>query len=187
MTDTKTKVREDLLIKRHNLVQTEVDARSKLICKKALGILKEDKKVAVYLAFNNEVDTRYLIDELTKGGKEIYLPTFFSGRETYVFSKFKDWKTLEKGPFNILQPVNTGQIDTELLDMVFIPGVAFDKKGMRLGYGKGIYDRLLANFKGKMVGLAYDFQVVDQIPREGHDLKMDVVVTEKRTMSLRGA
>ena len=65
------------------------------------------------------------------------------------------------------------------MEVAIIPGLAFGKNDTRLGYGKGVYDQLLANFKGLKIGLAYDFQIVDKLPKERHDLKMDMVLTEK--------
>ena len=66
------------------------------------------------------------------------------------------------------------------MDVSIIPGVAFDKKGVRLGYGKGVFDRLLAKSQAFKIGLAYDFQIVDELPREKHDLVMDIVESEKK-------
>ena len=115
----------------------------------------------------------------------------------YAFAEFTGWQNLEKGPFGILQPIhNRGNKPglelhykpglrnsfEENIDLAIIPGVAFDKHGVRLGYGKGVFDKLLADSKAFKIGLAYDFQIVDELPREKHDLVMDFVVTESRVI-----
>lgn len=184
MNPGKTKVRKEMLVARRKVGASDAQKWSEQICRRALEKLSKAKKVAVYIAINNEVDTRCLIDELNKQKIELYVPTFSLDRETYAFCQFKNWSDLEKGPFNILQPIDTEAVFVNQLDVVFIPGVAFDEKGTRLGYGKGIYDRLLAKSRALIVGLAYDFQVVDQLPKEEHDLKMDVIITEKQVLKL---
>ena len=66
-----------------------------------------------------------------------------------------------------------------------MPGIAFDKSGHRLGYGKGIYDQLLTDFSGVKIGLAYDFQIVDKAPHEQHDLKIDLLISENKILDFR--
>ena len=166
--------------------------------------------VLVYLAFNNEVDTTEIINRLIASGKRVFLPKYdpantpgvkperypenTPGVENafeYVFAEFTNWQNLEEGPYGILQPSLSSR-HPELarpersrrvsgsIDVAIIPGVAFDKKGTRLGYGKGVFDRLLAKSKDFRIGLAYEFQIVDTLPKENHDLVMDMVVTENR-------
>ena len=67
--------------------------------------------------------------------------------------------------------------------MVLIPGLAFAKNGLRLGYGKGVYDRLLINIKTLKIAVAYDFQIIDYLEGESHDLKVDFIITEQRVFT----
>jgi len=79
---------------------------------------------------------------------------------------------------------NSPSLEPKHLDIAIIPGVAFDIRGMRLGYGKGYYDRLIKNLHCPKIALAYEFQIVDNIPEEEHDHLMNKIVTEKRIITI---
>ncbi len=85
---------------------------------------------------------------------------------------------LEKGAFDIEEPTGGNLADVEDIDLMIIPAVAFDRQGNRLGRGKGFYDRLLATSKATKIGVGYEFQLVDEIPSEEHDIPMDFVITQ---------
>ncbi|WDC85889.1 5-formyltetrahydrofolate cyclo-ligase [Caloramator sp. mosi_1] len=88
------------------------------------------------------------------------------------------------GEYGILEPKDFNKIDKNDIDLIFVPGVAFDKNGYRLGYGAGYYDRFLADFKGVKVGLCYDFQLVDSVYKNEHDVKMDYLICEEGILKL---
>ncbi len=165
---------------RQKLSDRQVTNDSKKIATKILNleVLKNAQLVALYIPINKEVDAKIIIDGLAPSNKTVCIPAFCNG--DYVFAKFDNRDNLEKGPFGILQPEEIRIVDASSIDIALIPGVMFDKNGIRLGYGKGIFDKLLAKSKAVRIGLAYEFQVVDSLPREKHDLAMDLVVTEKR-------
>lgn len=96
-----------------------------------------------------------------------------------------DRTSLKLGAFQIEEPQGNDTISIESIDMVVVPAVAYDRNGNRIGRGKGYYDRLLRDVKATKVGVAYDFQVVDEIDAEPHDVKMDVVITESRIIKIR--
>ena len=84
------------------------------------------------------------------------------------------------GPFGILEPAMTcPKVSLEKIQGLLIPGLGFDRKGRRLGRGKGFYDRLLANWRGLKVGVCFESQWIDQAPVEAHDQKMDLILTEE--------
>lgn len=174
----KVALREEYLRLRRGLHKEEVLEKSSKICKKLLKlpILKTAKTVSAYLPINNEVETKQIIDSLIRGGKRVFVPQF--ANYEYRFSEFKDWDDLAQGPLGILQPKKASQISADKLDVAILPGVAFDKRRVRLGYGKGVFDQLLEGSKACRIGLAYYFQIVEKLPREKHDLTMDVIVTE---------
>lgn len=145
---------------------------------------KDFKNIAVYLPINNEVKTNKIIDTLLKKGANIFIAAYFKKINKYRFVKFNGWENLEEGPYKILQSSNFLHSSEVKLDLVIIPGLAFSKKGVRLGYGKGVFDKLLAPSKAFKIGLAYDFQIIDKIPQEKHDLVMDIIVTEKSIYSI---
>ena len=86
---------------------------------------------------------------------------------------------LELGSFHIEEPVGDDLVDPSVLELIVAPGVAFSRKGGRLGRGKGYYDRLLADTKATKIGVAYHFQLLDEIPLEPHDIPMDIVITDR--------
>lgn len=98
----------------------------------------------------------------------------------YAITSFTNWQDIEESPYQILQPKNQSPIHPEIIDVAIIPGVAFDINGTRVGYGKGVFDKLLANSKALKIGLAYDFQMLEKpIAKESHDVTVDMVVSEK--------
>ncbi len=92
----------------------------------------------------------------------------------------------ELGSFAIQEPVISGaqEIPQQKIQGFLIPGLGFDRKGNRLGWGKGFYDRTLADFRGLKIGVAFSSQVVTSLPSEAHDVKMDLVITEKEVIKI---
>lgn len=180
----KSKIREEVLTQRYNLSETQVREKSELIASKIIseGIFTKTNFVSLYISAKGEVATKPLINYFTKTRAKVYLPKFLENCRSYALCRFGGWNNLEKGPFGILQPKGEEIIAVKSIALVFLPGVAYDKGGNRLGWGKGVYDRLFEASNATLVGLAYEFQIVDEIPKEEHDLVMDYVVTEKRVL-----
>ena len=177
----KAQLRKSFVTKRLSLDQTEILKKSQKISKLVLELpqVKNARKLAIYLPVKNEVETQRIIDELITNGNRVYLPKYFSPWKKYDFVKFSGWTNLEKGPFGILQPKSVEVASSLQIDVAIIPGIAFDKNGVRLGYGKGVFDQLLSGLPAFKIGLAYDFQIAKKLPGEKHDLRMDIIVTEK--------
>lgn len=190
MIESKKDIRERYLRQRLELTSSDVAQRSKGVFRKIIGLGEITKKnnFALYLATKNEVDTKPIINKLVTLGKNVFLPRYFESEKTYFFVRFSDFRDLEVGYWGILQPKNRyprpkGRGSRSLeIEVVFVPGIAFDRKGTRLGWGMGVYDRLLKDSKALKIGLAYDFQIVSTLAREEHDIKVDLVVTDKRTL-----
>ena len=91
---------------------------------------------------------------------------------------------LELGSFHIEEPTGNDVADVEDIELMIIPAVAFDRKGNRLGRGKGFYDRLLATSRATKIGVGYEFQLLDSIPSEPHDVAMDMVITQKTMIKM---
>jgi len=181
----KAKVRTKLLKIRQNLTPFKVDNFSAAITSRMLRQKKYKgfKNYLIYLPINNEVDTRLLIHSLRENNRNIFVPAYFKNK--WVVSNMTALDSLELNKYKTLQPKSVQPTDINSIDLAFVPGVGFGKNGARLGFGKGVYDKLLINFKGLMIGLAYDFQIIDHMPSEPHDLKMDLIVNEKRIVDLR--
>lgn len=92
---------------------------------------------------------------------------------------------LELGAFHIEEPSGDNTVEPDEIELMIIPAVAFDYKGNRLGRGKGFYDRLLGSSKATKIGIGYEFQLVDDIPVEEHDVPMDIVITENACIVVR--
>jgi 5-formyltetrahydrofolate cyclo-ligase len=144
------------------------------------------KVVALYAAIQNEVETAQVLQVALAWDKVVLFPVVCSnGLE---FRRLNDPAALRKGAFAIPEPDATcPPHSAEEADLIVLPGVAFDLCGRRIGYGKGYYDRALHRLEGdgRLVGFCYDFQLVDEIAEEPHDVKMDMIITESRVVRPR--
>ena len=136
---------------------------------------KKAKVVMFYVSLKDEVDTTSMIDEAVKAGKRVCIPVIFREDKRLIAGEIKDRvKDLERQHFGIFQPKagHVREVPFEDIDLVIVPGVAFDKCNMRLGRGHGYYDRFLSSLpdRTKTIGLAFDFQVVDSLPKDSHDI-----------------
>ena len=181
----KKKLREILLKKRKALGQAEVIQYSEKIFKKFQNEFYEIfhqkiKIIAGYMAVNNEVDTLPILRLLQNKKIKTVLPKIV-GSEL----KFYEWhegQTLICNEFNIKEPV----VEKEAYpDCLIVPLVGFDKYGNRLGYGFGYYDKALKKLPHtKKIGVGYSFQQVENIPCEVHDVKLDIIVTDKLVLQI---
>lgn len=178
----KQEIRLKIKVIRESLDEAVLKLAAEAVTKSFIeaAFLADARNVLCYLPINNEVDTHPLIDDLMALDKKIYVPAFDNDKRKYVFAEFNSWDNLAVGPYDVLQPVESHEIDVAGIDLVIVPGIAFGTAGFRLGYGKGVYDKLLAGTSCIKIGLAYDFQILDELPAEAHDLKMDFVITEKK-------
>ncbi len=151
---------------------------AKLVFEKlnALDSWKLAKNVLLYNSLPDELDTHSLIENaIINGKKNIYLPRV-NGDDLDIV-RVENLGELTSGAFNIYEPNGNNIITPDMLDLIIIPGVAFDRFGNRLGRGKGFYDRLLACTNAKKIGICYDCQLLEGIPTEAHDKKMDAIIT----------
>lgn len=132
------------------------------------------KTILLYHSLADEVDTSSFLNRW-KQKKRLLLPVV-KGEDLAIC----DYNTenMKTGSFGILEPEGIELEDLSSIDMVIVPGVAFDRKGNRLGRGKGYYDRLLPRLKSYKIGICYDCQIIDRIPADEHDIPMDHIVTE---------
>jgi len=179
----KKELRLRLVRKRLELSEEEIEELSGKAHKNLFELreFKQACSLVLYFGIKNEVRTEGIFRKSKDLGKKIYFPCIIGrGLE---FRRVEDLSELKPGKFSIPAPgPNSEEIGVEDADLLVLPGVAFDRTGYRIGYGGGYYDRALSKRDGKgvSVGLAYDFQVLDEIPREKGDRGVDVVVTESR-------
>lgn len=179
----KTQLKEDITEKRNSLTKQEILEKSNKIAENLfnLGQYKKAKTVMFFVSFSSEVNTHGMIREALKR-KTVIIPKVI-GHEIEP-SVIIDFDNLIPGKFGILEPIEAMKIAYKNIDLVLVPGIVFDKEGHRIGYGFGFYDKFLAKApKAVRIGLAFDFQVVDRIPREEHDVPVDLIVTEERVIN----
>ncbi len=151
------------------------------ICKKikSLKVWHTSQNIGFYSAINKEVNLEELIGEAFLKNKKVFLPRTWLKEKKLTFHQIFSLSDLKPGTFNILEPSATAPIiDPLKLDLLFVPGVAFDLSKGRLGYGGGFYDRILIQTKAFKIGVAFSFQIFEKLPLEAHDQKVDLVVTE---------
>ncbi len=126
-----------------------------------------------------EPDIKEITNYLFRKGCNVFLPKIDGSRLQVL--RFTKTTVLKKGPFGILQP-HCGNIlkNPSLLDLVIVPGLAFDLSGNRVGYGKGYYDKLLEKLNCFKISPCFEFQVYNSIQTELHDISVDILITEKR-------
>jgi len=128
---------------------------------------------------DNEIDTRPFIQACLGRGQRIFAPRLTTGSRALQHAELHALDDLEPGPFGLLQPPASAAAPLPTLDLVVVPGAAFDRRGQRIGYGQGYYDRFLAGTAAYKVGLTYDDLLLDFVPTESHDVAVDAVLTER--------
>lgn len=132
------------------------------------------RNILMYHSLPDELSTHAFLKKW-HGRKRFFLPRV-NGVNLDILPY--DESRLELGAFHIEEPTGADTVSPDEIEMVVVPAVAYDRRGNRLGRGKGFYDRLLAETKATKVGVAYEFQVFDEIPTEPHDVPMDIVITQ---------
>lgn len=149
--------------------------------------IQEDSRWLVYVSVRNEVSTAGILEEVLSTMGQVVVPYCLSNNELGLFM-LSDMQQLETGAFGIKEPIASLReqraVSPEALDTVIMPGVAFDRRGNRIGYGKGYFDRLLEKLNGdcRKIGLAFDCQVFAEVPTETHDVPVDHLITETQSI-----
>ena len=182
----KSEIRQRLLKHRQSLSRQETIEQSEVISNKLtkLACVRDAKCIMAYLAFRNEVDLKPLFQFCKEKGIRAALPRT-TGSGVMQAAEYTDSSILQKNKYGIYEPSDTCVIEKENIDVIIVPAVAFDEDRYRIGYGGGYYDRFLENTKAVKIGVCFNFQIVNTLPKEEHDIRMDMIISEKRT--LRGA
>ena len=137
----------------------------------------ESKNILIYVSLSEEVETKELIEELLKLKKLVYTPRIVSNYiEFYQITSLLD---LKPGKFNILEPIGEKKFINFSSCCIIVPGLLFDKSNNRLGYGGGYYDKYLENKKIYKIGICFHDLLIDKLETLSHDIKMDLVITER--------
>ncbi len=183
----KKAIRKAFLQARKDLPKDIVQKHSAIITEKVLAksYFQKAQTVMIYMDFRKEVATKALIEACWAAGKKVVVPRVMKEGQLLLIS-IESFEDFELSSFGILEPIPRAdnQPDAASIDLVLVPGVAFDEEGYRMGYGGGFYDRLILRFREDVVlcALAFEVQMTDKLPVEPHDQQMDVVITEARDL-----
>lgn len=184
----KSAIRTRLLTQRRSLSLEEVSAHSRSLQLRFLDSLlfKEATTIGIYSPIQGEVMTDLVFDAAITAGKKVLYPEV-EGLEL-VFRQVMDREQqLNKGAFGVLEPDGScPAVHLSETDVVIVPAVGYDFSGNRIGYGKGYYDRALHSLEGSgnLVGFCFDFQLLEDIAGEPHDVKVDWIFTESRVVQI---
>lgn len=139
------------------------------------------KGIGAFASTPGEINTYPILEGVLASGKKLYLPRVAADRTHFDYYPVPDFKNLSAGTFGILEPSGNRPAAWEDIDIALVPGLAFDLRGHRLGFGKGFYDRALPLLKKNTltIGLGYSFQTVERIPDEPHDVLLKAILSEK--------
>ena len=173
--------------KRRDMIGSVSKIKSDEIRQRLLGIerVKQAKTICTFISAFKEPDTVEIIKELWEQDKKIVVPITDIESGTLSLSYINSMDDMKKGAYGILEPKTVRTADENNIDIILVPGLAFDRNGGRMGFGKGYYDRLLESSKAVKIGLCYDFQILEKIPTESHDVPMNFVITEKEILEIR--
>lgn len=187
----KKEIRRQVLALRDSLTAREVEAKSRAVVERLIGLaeVREARTLMVYLAFAKEVNLDGLIEWGWGQQKRIAVPHCRPDTWSLTACRIDCFAELAPGHYGIRAPRDGGQrpITPEEIDAVIVPGAAFDRRGYRIGYGGGYYDRFLrTTAAASPIGAAFSCQLVPAIPLEPHDIPVCVVVTEGETIITQG-
>lgn len=174
-------LREEMKKKRKALTHEQIEEKSRRITEQAFTVnaYESARCICVYLAAFNEPRTMDIISRAIADGKKVCVPVTDTASGTLSLSYISGTNSLVRGAYGIFEPSVIDAADESDVDMIFVPGIAFDEGGSRIGFGKGYYDRLLENTRAVRAGICYEFQVCGKICADDHDIPMDIIITEE--------
>lgn len=182
---SKDQIRQEILRIRNSLSENEIVSNSNIISRKVISTkeFKKSPSIGIYYPIGSEVNTFEIIKYSLATKKTIGLPRIIDSNRILFFkimeNSFDDIK-ITKGKYGILENSMSDSIIEEM-DLLIVPGIAFDLQGNRIGYGKGYYDRFLSKRKANyIIGLAFENQIINKIPKTAYDIPVNILFTEKR-------
>lgn len=186
--DKKT-IRKSVLELRQNIKDEERGVWDKSIFDLLVNskIYKDAKSIFIYVSCKDEVDTKKVIKYSLNNGKSVYVPKTYIHEKVMTAMKINSLDELIVDNYGILEPKFVDKNNIGIyFDIIIMPGLAFDKIGNRIGYGGGYYDKYISklNYQVLKIALAYDFQILDNIEVEDHDIRVDYIITNKRLITI---
>jgi 5-formyltetrahydrofolate cyclo-ligase len=186
---SKAELRRALRDHRDRMRPEEVAERSNRVCRRLLSLPEfiEAHNTLFYMSYRNELDTHGMIQRSIEIGKRVNIPRMQLDGLSLEVCQIRDLDSdTAPGMFGIIEPTESAEkcADTSRIDLCVIPGIAFDRRGHRIGWGKGFYDRFLATLSEhtKKFGLAYDFQLLEKINSHDRDIPLDGLITESEVL-----
>lgn len=181
---SKKELRENALKIRNGFTRRQVSESSERIILKLLDHpwYRDCGTLFTYVSMEKEVETHRLIEKAISDGKRVCVPRVVPKQHMLAVPITNPAADLEKGFFGVLEPVAQLQpVPQQEIDLVIVPGIAFDREGYRIGYGGGYYDKYLKTLPSRCrtIGLVFHAMLAEKVPREAHDKKVMLVITEK--------
>jgi 5-formyltetrahydrofolate cyclo-ligase len=189
--DLKKHIRKEVMAVRKALSIDEATKKSDDVMDNLIksGLLDGYDHIMAFMDFRNEVQTERIINHIWSLGKSVYIPLVDNDTMTITIHRISDLEDMSISSFGIREPnpKKTPAVDPQVVELILAPGVAFDASGYRIGYGAGMYDKMLAMIEKKPVvaALSFELQMVPSVPHESHDVKMDYIITEKKVYDCR--
>ncbi len=187
----KTELRKAVLLKRDSIPLEVRVFKDQEITERLLSYsdFVKAETIMLYASFRSEVNTFPIIEHTLKEGKTVVLPAVNALQRRLELYRINSLDDLSPGYMGIMEPKpeRAVAIEESSLDFILLPGVAFDERGGRIGYGGGYYDRLVKNLTGntRLVSLAYEEQIVEHVPLEQHDQRVHAVITDRRVIEVQ--
>ena len=185
----KALLRRELLKKRDSIPSQVRKAKDRVINERLMSLdeIKNANVLFFFASFRSEVNTLDVIAQLISDGKRLVLPKVDNERHLLLLYELKGMDELAEGYMGIPEPsvlTEDRMVEINGVDAVIIPGAGFDVEGNRIGYGGGYYDRLLSSLTRNVpiVAPAYEEQIIESIPSESHDIKVGIILTDRRVI-----
>lgn len=170
-------------IKKLRDLKKDREEESKILCEKILELeeYQRAEKILSFMNFGSEVEIESLNQKILEDNKKLYLPRVEKDGELSIVEYGEGFSI---GSFGIREPIGKSYFGE--LDLIITPGLAFDREGNRLGYGKGYYDRVFTRYSEVLkVAPIFDVQLVEKVPTEEHDIKIDVIITKNEILRIK--
>ena len=175
-------IRQTILRNRKDLSPLEKSRAESVMLESLFNwkVFKKSEVIHIFISTPDEPDTRAIIEHCWNSGKKVAVPIVLPYTFDLVHTEIKSFDSLISGMYGIQEPSPENRIimTPEMFDLVIIPGIAFDRKGGRLGQGKGYYDRFLEATSAFRLALAFDCQLIEAVPTESHDVPMNAILSE---------
>lgn len=182
----KNEIRKKVLEGRDSMLPPQRSAKSREIEERLFSLreFKSARTIMFFASFRSEVETAPMIRRALASGKRIILPRV-KGKELELLEVKNFDSDVSPGAWGIPEPQGSALVKPDELDVIIVPGAAFDVRGNRLGYGAGFYDKLLSEFTRLTIAVAFEEQIVSKVPAEPYDVPVKKIVTEKRIIEAK--